>query len=345
MDAAVYGPQRRTFQAIPTMAVTGNRIWLAYFGYNDLPTGEVTGTYQILVYSDDGGATWSREFYLVPANPATDRVGDARLWAAPDGKLWLFYLQSGNGVTLDTQVGAWVTIISDPETADPQFERGFWFADGIVNSPFLYNGEWIVPVDYFFSPGSPRRIQRAGQHLYRVDWRNRRFSYVSTIPRSARADFNEPALVQLRDGSVMVHNRTQIGNVVRTTTPGTWNWGTAQPFTGFPTASSRSALVRSPSGRLVLVTNKSNTLQRENMTIALSDDDGRTWPVQHTIDVRPGVSYPEIAFAPDGDILVVYDFGRFWGAILLGRYNEESLVRGEPQAAPSVVSVGRGPRA
>ncbi|WP_152608726.1 sialidase family protein [Croceibacterium mercuriale] len=341
-DTATYGVQRRTFQAIPTITFTGNRLWLAYFGFNGLPTGEVTGTYQILVYSDDGGRTWSREHYFVPADPRVDRVGDARLWTAPDGKLWMFYFQSGDGQTIDQQNGAWVTIIDSPEASEPQFGRGFWFGDGIVNRPFRYQGDWLVPLDYVFY-NKPRQPQRAGQHLYRIDWMNRRFTYVTTLPRNLRADFNEPALVELRDGSLLLSNRSHAGNLISRTIPGTWRWSTAEPFNGFPTDQTRTALQRSPSGRLVLVTNKSN-VTRENMTIALSNDEGQTWPHQYTFDIRPGTSYPDIAFAPNGDILVAYDFGRYWGAILLARFNEESLVRGEPQPAPVLVSFGQGKR-
>ena len=337
-DSARYG--QRTYQGLPTIAATGNRIWLTWVGGFSNPGGELPGDYQTIVYSDDDGQTWSREFYLVPQGPATDRVGDARLWLAPDGKLWMFFFQSGRGLAADDHVGGWLTVIADPTTAEPVFEPAIWFADGIPNRPFRYNDQWLVPVDYPFI--SPRYSQRAGQHLYSIDWTAKRFTYVTTLPRNQSADFNEPALVQLHDGSVLLHQRTTVGLVQRTSPAGAWNWSNAVPFSGFPTVQTRSAIERSPSGRLVMVTNKS-AITRENMTIAFSNDEGQSWPYQHTLEPRPGTSYPDIAFAPNGDILVVYDYGRNYGQIRLSRIKESSIVSGQPDVSTSVVNWARRP--
>ncbi|WP_347303359.1 sialidase family protein [Croceibacterium sp. TMG7-5b_MA50] len=334
LDTAAYGT--RTFQGLPSIAITGSRIWLAWTGGAGARPGEVPGDYHTFVYSDDGGRTWSREFYQVPVLPVTDRVGDPRLWTAPDGKLWVFFFQSGNGQATDNQMGAWLTIIPDPQAAVPTLQQAGWFADGIPQRPFLYNGEWLLPIDYPFM--NPRRPERAGQHVYRIDWNNRRFQWVTTLPRNIPEDFTEPALVQLRDGRVLAHQRMARGLYQRfTTTPGAWQWTAGQPFAGFPTVSTRSALLRSPSGRLAMVTNKSST-QRENMTVAFSADEGATWPYQHTFDTQAGISYPDMVFTADGDLLVVYDFGRFYGKIMLARINEDSIVRGVPEVTLTTVN-------
>jgi hypothetical protein len=334
LDTATHG--LRTFQGLPSIAVTGNRIWLAWVGGYGPNPGEVKGDYHIYVYSDNGGRTWSREFYQVPAVPATDRLGEPRLWAAPDGTLWVFYFQSGNGEATDNQMGAWLSIIRNPLADTPTFEQVGWIADGIPNRPFQYNGDWLIPIDYPFI--NPRRPERAGQHVYRIDWANRRFQWVTTLPRNVPEDFTEPALVQLRDGRMLVHQRTARGLYQRfTTAPGVWRWTAGQPFVGFPTVSTRSALLRSPTGRLVMITNKSATT-RENMTIAISEDEGVSWPYQHTFDTRGGISYPDMTFSPEGDILLAHDFGRFWGQVIFTRINEESVVRGVPQVTMQVAN-------
>ena len=98
-----------------------------------------------------------------------------------------------------------------------------------------------------------------------------------------------------------------------------------------------SALMRSPSGRLVMITNKSDR-QRENMTVALSEDEGVSWPFQHTFDARTGVSYPDMTFSPEGNILVAHDAGRFSGQIMFTRINEQSIVQGVPQVTMLVAN-------
>lgn len=338
LDTATYG--RRTFQGLPSIAVTGNRIWVAFLGGKSMPAGELPGDYNIFVYSDDGGVTWSREFYQVPVHPVTDRVGDPRLWAAPDGKLWVFFFQANSpgGGTNDDQVGGWASVIADPLAAEPVFEQVGWIGDGIPQRPFLYNGQWLLPIDYMFM--SPRRPQRAGQHLLRIDWTNRRFEWVTTLPRNPSTDYNEPALLQLKDGGVLLHQRTTRGLLQRTSPAGRWGWTAAAPFSGFPTVGTRSALGRSPGGRVYMVTNNSATT-RENMTIAFSDDEGATWPHQYTVQAGQALSYPDTAIAPNGDILVVHDGGRWWGQVVFTRINEDSIVRRTPQVTQTIVNWAR----
>ena len=46
--------------------------------------------------------------------------------------------------------------------------------------------------------------------------------------------------------------------------------------------------------------------KRENLSIKLSRDDGKTWPVNKTLD--PGASaYSDLAVLPDGTVLCLYE--------------------------------------
>jgi sialidase-1 len=70
--------------------------------------------------------------------------------------------------------------------------------------------------------------------------------------------------------------------------------------------------------------------KRENLTIKLSHDDGRTWPVNRTLE--PGASaYSDLAVLPDGSLVCFYE-GR--DQLVAARFSMEWLKSGETEANP-----------
>ena len=59
--------------------------------------------------------------------------------------------------------------------------------------------------------------------------------------------------------------------------------------------------------------------KRENLSIKLSRDDGRTWPVNKTLDAGPS-AYSDLAVRPDGTVLCLYEDGE---SITCARFNLE----------------------
>jgi len=328
-NARRYG--KRTYQGVATIARVGGRIWASWMADFKTPGWENTGNYLVIVYSDDGGASWSREFYLVPAKPATDREFGPVLWPSPDGKLWLMYGQAGRRKIIDGQYGVWVAVISNPLEAAPSFEPGFWLADGTPENPFQVGGKWYFPADYDYT--APRFPSRAGKLVYSLDWMNHKVTQVGYVPRSHNADFNESVYVALKDGSVLAQSRSYSGILQSKSSPGTFSFAPPQPWGFYPAAPSRHVLKRSPSGRLVMVWNM-DPRSRTNMTIALSNDEGTSWTSPFTFDKRWDVAYPSVDFDPvSGDVLIVYDRSRSGQReIIFTRINESQLANGTPSA-------------
>lgn len=338
LDSAIY--LKRTYQGVPSLARVGNRIWTVWFGDNTSVGWESTGNYLILSYSDDDGDTWSREYYLVPANRSTDRTLDPRLWLAPDGKMWVIYAQAGGGHVFDGQLGVWANIISDPLAKDPTFEPGFWISDGLPNRPFLYRGAWYLPVDYLTGMPVTRFRERAGKHIYAFDWANRRAKKISTVPKTPNADFNESTYVELRNGRLYAQSRSYDGIYHSTSEAvGSLQFSSLARWTFYPSVPSRHQIARSPSGRLVMVWNESTRAGRTDMAVAFSDDDGATWPYVHVFDSRTEISYPDLDFAANGDLLIAFDRGRASSKeIWLTRIRENSIVQGTPDVITKLVN-------
>ncbi len=139
----------------------------------------------------------------------------------------------------------------------------------------------------------------------------------------------QPAAVVLESGRILT--------VMRNLGKG-WLWVMAsddeggrwsQPIdSGFPNPASPAALIRLAQGHLLMVYNDSN-LQRRPLSVALSADEGRTWPYRRVLADGEGTySYPAAVQSPDGMIHVVYSHGREY--IAHAAFNKAWIVEADP---------------
>lgn len=137
----------------------------------------------------------------------------------------------------------------------------------------------------------------------------------------------EPMVVELRDGRLLMLIRTNLDQFWKAySTDGGRYWRTIQP-SGIDASSSPGWLIRLTSGRLALVWNRLNaegkgawpksnsagpasefpaSWQREELSLALSADDGTTWTRPVVIARHPGVSlcYPCMVERRPGEIWI-----------------------------------------
>jgi sialidase-1 len=62
--------------------------------------------------------------------------------------------------------------------------------------------------------------------------------------------------------------------------------------------------------------------KRKNLSIKLSHDDGKTWPVNKTLDMGPS-AYSDLAVLPDGTVLCLYEADQ---SINCARFNMEWII-------------------
>jgi len=75
---------------------------------------------------------------------------------------------------------------------------------------------------------------------------------------------------------------------------------------------------------IIIFTNAASSSRRENLTVKLSYDDGRTWPAARTIQAGPA-AYSTVISLRDGNIGVLYERGEKDAAerITFARFNLE----------------------
>ncbi len=134
---------------------------------------------------------------------------------------------------------------------------------------------------------------------------------------------NETMITELSDGRVMLVSRNVSKanrKLVTTSHDGAHNWTTPTFHDQLWEPICMASIVAHPSKPGTLIFSNPHTLKldndgkevpagrgkRENLTIKLSRDDGKTWPVNKTLDAGPS-AYSDLAVLPDGTVLCLYE--------------------------------------
>ena len=354
-----YADDKRVFQGIPGIECSpGGRLWAAWYSGGQ---GESPLNYVVLVTSGDNGESWSKPILVIDP-PGKVRACDHNLWMAPDGKLWLTWMQSH---TLhDGRWGVWKIITNNPDDEHPTWSKPERMADGVMlNKPLaLKNGEWLFPISLLDShviPNERRMLPmflRTGfvdlireDELAEIDSRAGAYVFSSTdngktLTPTGRAiapkevsTHNEHMVVERKDGTLWMLLRTSYGLAESVSSDGGKTWSEVTP-SDIPHTPSRFFLRKLKSGNLLLVkhgsmtderTDKSVKLPRTDMTAFISDDEGRSWKGGLLLDKR-STSYPDGTQSADGTIYVIYDMGRRKEKeILMSRITEEDILAGK----------------
>jgi sialidase-1 len=134
---------------------------------------------------------------------------------------------------------------------------------------------------------------------------------------------NETMITELSDGRVLLVNRnvSKANRKLVTTSPdGARNWTKPVFHDQLWESICMASIIAHPSKPGTLLFSNPHTLKlgqdgkevpagrgkRENLSIKLSRDDGKTWPLNKTLDPGPS-AYSDLAVLPDGTILCLYE--------------------------------------
>ena len=339
---------------IPGICVTPGGIVLAHAEARRGRGSDWDDSDLVMRRSEDGGRTWETPGVLVRAadhgggpmhncNTLVDAENKVLHLVYCTGYARAFHLVShDDGATFSEAVEITATL----ERFRPEYDWGV-LAIGLPNGIRLRSGRLLFPIWLSESRTQAHQPNRCGV-IYSDDegstWQ------CGQLVGDVVPNLNECCAIELDDGRVLLNMRNGAGvrrRVISISTDGSGPWATPWLDPALLEPTCQGTLFRYSSaaqGRSrVLFSNPHNlagpgrkgsriALRRRNLSVQLSYDECRTWPVRRVIE--PGNSaYSALAVCPDGTILCAFERGRPGGTntndfLALARFNLAWLSEG-----------------
>lgn len=248
------------------------------------------------IYSGDRGKTWSLRYEPVLENEGKKNVMSVSLLRLPEGEIAMFYLRKNSAsdcipmMRLSTEEGrGW-------NDAVPCIEGEGYYVMNNDRAILLKSGRIVLPLARHAKDGEA--YNRRGTFLCALSdnggrtWR--RSTSALEGPENGRTGLQEPAVVELKDGRLMMLARTDQGCQYRSySKDGGDTWSPAEP-SDILSPVSPASIARIPStGDLLLVWNDHEGVgekhkgKRTPFRVAISKDEGKTWEKKKTLDDDP----------------------------------------------------------
>jgi sialidase-1 len=303
---------------IPSLLATPRGTLLAFCEGRKGGRGDAGDIDLLLRRSPDGGKSWSAAQVVWDDGPNT--CGNPCPVIDRDTGTIHLLLTHNLGADTEAQIVAgtavgtrtvWVSRSSDDGvtwsaprdiTREAKQPEWTWYATGPGVGIQTRNGRLVIPCDM-------KLRDRAGlySHVIYSDDHGRSWK----IGGLAGPGCNECQVIERADGSLALNMRSYRGNNRRLVSESrdgglTWTEPAEDPVLIEPVCQASLIRLRSGAGAAVFA-NPAST-RRERMTLRLSNDDGRTWPLSRVLHAGPA-AYSALAELPGGRIACLYERG------------------------------------
>ncbi|HRR67610.1 MAG TPA: exo-alpha-sialidase, partial [Methanomassiliicoccales archaeon] len=256
-----------------------------------------------------GGRRWSKPERI--AHDPFRSLGNAVIWQAPDGLVWLFYVVRWGDTWSTSRIQGKVSSDGARTWSDSFVVSDLEGMMVRCRPIVLASGEYLLPV--YHETGYDTENVGADTTSRFLRWDPKRREWLpSGVIRSRKGNL-QPAVVELEPGRLIAYCRraggygpVRDGYIVRSESKDggkTWSEGAD---TAFPNPNAAVDLLKLANGHLLLIYNDSMT-ERTPLTATISEDGGRTWPYHQNIVEGPGdFAYPYAVQTGDGRVHVVF---------------------------------------
>jgi len=286
-------------------------LYIAYYGGE----GEYQGDTKVFgMRLPKGSTTWSKPEVI--ADTPNRSEGNAAVWQAPDGVVWLFYV-TNYGPTWSSARVKYKISRDRAQTWSDSYLLAFEEGTMCRSRPIaLNNGDYLLPLYHETGEDRERTAADTCSYFMRYDVEDKTWSETNRI--YSETGNLQASPVQIDDDYLIAYLRRgggfgpdERGVLYRSESrDGGYTWSKGER-TQFRNPNSAADFIKLNNGHLLLVYNDNNQGKRMPLTVAISVDNDKTYPYRRDIVNKPGdtAAYPSAIQTQDGKIHVVYTSG------------------------------------
>ncbi|MGI6456490.1 MAG: sialidase family protein [bacterium] len=277
-----------------------------------------------------GEDTWSQPQVIADTPDISE--GNPVIWQAPDGLVWLFYVNRYGDTWSTSRVK--IKISRDgAHTWSDSFMLTFEQGTMVRGQPIVLNdGDYLLPLYYEAGEDTEMTAPETSSFFMRYNPETKTWKETNRI-HSPMGNL-QAQVVQITDEYLVCYIRrggnfepTDDGYLLRAEShDGGWTWSDARQ-TEFKNPNSAVDFIKLQNGHLLLVYND-NMNERTPLTVAISTNNDKTYPYRRNI--REGdntFAYPYAIQSRDGKIHVVYTTDE--RTVIMHAVFDESAILGE----------------
>ena len=332
---------------IPALVVASDGTLIAAFDARNKSSGDLPGDIDIVVRrSDDLGRSWSPARRVVDFSQGAGGGDPSLLMDRSNGRLFLFYEYAPAGVGLFSSNAE-----RDTESMRTVHPHVVWSDDqgvtwqapqdliGQIKPPgatgmFATSGHGIQLSQNSLAPGrllQPYAWLDAQRRMHAANAYSDDHGATWKLGASIGAGLDENRAVELADGRVMQNLRSftkdRSHRLVALSHDGGVTYDAARLESQLPDPRNNADIIRvapdsvrgSRDAEMLLFSNTADRTQRRDLTVRLSYDSGRSWPVSKVL-CAGNAMYSTMARLPDGTFGILYENGHNQGLTFV-RFN------------------------
>lgn len=312
---------------IPALAVTNKGTVLAFCEGRKNSSRDTGDIDLVLKRSEDGGESWSEQ-QIVWSDEGNTCGNPCVVVDRETGVVWLLMTwnlgvdredQIITGESKDTRRVFVTYSIDDGKswaeakeiTENVKRSNWSWYATGPGNGIQIqhgpYKGRLVIPCDHI-EVGTKKYYS----HIIYSDDHGKTWRLGGSTPTD---QVNECQVVELSDGRLMLnmrsYDRSRSGRAISISEDGGMTWSEVYKDTELIDPVCQASIIRytTKNGKnLLLFSNPASKSERINMSVRLSYDEGKTWPISKVLHAGPS-AYSSLAVLSDGNIACLYEAG------------------------------------
>ena len=327
-DVYVKGESNYNTFRIPSLLLTPKGTLLAFAEARKDSARDGGHTEIALKRSSDGGKTWG-PMAIVVADPPNAVCNPCALVERQSGTIFLLHTRnlgsdSEKAILAGTSKGTctvWVASSADDGvtwtkprelTADVKDKNWTWYATGPGVGIQLASGRLLIPCNDALAGSKTYQSHTIYTDDCGATWK---------LGGVAGVLGNESQAVELSDGSVMTNMRSYRGKHCRAVSVSkdggeTWSKARDDPTLVEPVCQASITRMVRDGKVMLLFSNPADPKARRNLTLRISEDDGKTWP--RSMVLYPGsAAYSCLAPMEDGTVACLFEIDNYARIVLM----------------------------